>query len=194
MKLIVALFIMGLCITHASAQTLRTGDSLSITVLQDSKLDRTVLVDQNGEIALPLAGHVRARGLTPQAVENIIKSRIKDNFKDGQVDVTVALAGNAPKEAPEDDLKPRVFLTGEVAKPGSYVVRQRTTLMQAIALAGGLSPFAAKARIQVRRRVPGGEEVFPFNYRAYEVGGDIEGNIYLRTGDVILVPERGLLE
>lgn len=194
MKLVVALFIMGLCITHASAQTLRTGDSLSITVLQDPKLDRTVLVDQNGEIALPLAGHVRARGLTPQAVENIIKSRIKDNFKEGRVDVTVALAGNAPKEAPEDDLKPRVFLTGEVAKPGSYVVRQRTTLMQAIALAGGLSPFAAKARIQVRRRVAGGEEVFPFNYRAYEGGGDIEGNIYLRTGDVILVPERGLLE
>jgi polysaccharide biosynthesis/export protein len=193
MKLLIALFIAGLCITHASAQTLRSGDSLSITVLQDPKLDRTVLVDPKGEIALPLAGHIRARGLTPEAVENILRARLKDNYKDGRVDVTVALAGTAPREAPEDDLKPRVFLTGEVLRPGSYVVRQRTTLMQAIALAGGLSPFAAKARIQVRRRAPGGEEVFPFNYRAYEAGGDIEGNIYLRTGDVILIPERGIL-
>jgi polysaccharide export outer membrane protein len=178
----------------AKAQTLKTGDSLSISVLQDPKLDRTVVVDPLGEIAFPLAGHIRARGLTPVALENILKNKLKNNYKDENLDVTVAVI-NAPKEIPEDDLKPKIFITGEIIKPGSYVVRQRTTLMQAIALAGGVGPFAAKNRIQVRRRAPGGDEtIFMFNYRAYEAGNDLEGNITLQAGDVVMVPERRLFE
>jgi polysaccharide export outer membrane protein len=162
--------------------------------LQDPKLDRTVVVDPLGEIAFPLAGHIRARGLTPVALENILKNKLKPNYKDEALDVTVAIA-NAPKDIPEDDLKPKFFITGEVIKPGSYVIRQPTTLMQAIALAGGVGPFAAKQRIQVRRRVAGGDEtIYMFNYRAYEAGADLEGNIPLRAGDVIMVPERGLFD
>ncbi|MEH2496240.1 polysaccharide export outer membrane protein [Bradyrhizobium sp. AZCC 1678] len=178
----------------AKAQTLKSGDSLSITVLQDPKLDRNVVIDPSGEIAFPLAGHIRARGLTPLALENILKNKLKNNYKDENLDVTVAVI-NAPKEIPEDDLKPKIFITGEIIKPGSYVVRQKTTLMQAIALAGGVGPFAAKNRIQVRRKGPSGDEtIFMFNYRAYEAGNDLEGNITLRAGDVIMVPERRLFE
>jgi polysaccharide biosynthesis/export protein len=177
----------------ANAQALKSGDSLSISVLQDSKLDRTVVVDPSGEIAFPLAGHIRARGLTPLALENILKAKLKSNYKDDSLDVTVALV-NAPKDIPEDDLKPKVFITGEIIKPGSYVVRQRTTLMQAIALAGGLGPYAAKRRIQVRRRTGIDEQIFMFNYRAYEAGQDLEGNITLRAGDVVMVPEKGLFD
>ena len=178
----------------ADAQTLKPGDSLSITVLQDPKLDRNVTVDPSGEIAFPLAGHIRARGLTPLALENILKSKLKNSYKDENLDVTVAVL-SAPKDIPEEDLKPKIFITGEVIRPGSYVVRQPTTLMQAIALAGGVGPFAAKSRIQVRRRGAGGDEtIFMFNYRAYEAGSDLEGNIKLRAGDVIMVPERGLLD
>lgn len=177
----------------ANAQTLKPGDSLSISVLQDSKLDRTVVVDPSGEIAFPLAGHIRARGLTPLALENILKAKLKSNYKDESLDITVALV-NAPKDIPEEDLKPKVFITGEIIRPGSYVVRQRTTLMQAIALAGGLGPFAAKQRIQVRRKAGIDEKIFMFNYRAYEAGADLEGNITLRAGDVIMVPEKGLFD
>jgi polysaccharide biosynthesis/export protein len=178
----------------ADAQTLKPGDTLSITVLQDPKLDRNVTVDPSGEIAFPLAGHIRARGLTPLALENILKSKLKNSYKDESLDVTVAVLA-APKEIPEEDLKPKVFITGEVIRPGSYVVRQPTTLMQAIALAGGVGPFAAKSRIQVRRKGAGGDEtIFMFNYRAYEAGADLEGNIRLRPGDVIMVPERGLFD
>jgi polysaccharide export outer membrane protein len=180
-------------LTTASAQALRTGDTLSISVLQDPKLDRTVVVDQAGEIAFPLAGRIRARGLTPQAIENSLKAKLKDNFKDGRVDITVAIA-SIQKDSTDDELKPRVFITGEVAKPGPYIVRQRTTLMQAISLAGGLGPYAAKGRIQVRRQTPRGERIYPFDYRAYEAGAGVEANISLLPGDVILVPERGLLE
>jgi polysaccharide export outer membrane protein len=194
MRILMILVCLGFWIPGASAQTLKSGDALSISVLQDPKLDRNVVVDPSGEIAFPLAGHIRARGLTPQALENILKAKLKPNYKDENLDITVAVA-NAPKDIPEDDLKPKIFITGEVVKPGSYVVRQPTTLMQAIALAGGVSQFAAKRRIQVRRRAPSGDEtIFMFNYKAYEAGTDLEGNITLRAGDVIMVPERGLFD
>jgi polysaccharide export outer membrane protein len=175
----------------AQAQTLKPGDTLSISVMQDSKLDRNVVIDPSGQISMPLAGHIRADGLTPQALENIIKNRLKSNYKDESLDVTVGLTNSA---VPEEDLKPKIFITGEILRPGSYVVRQKTTLMQAIALAGGLGPFAAKRRIMVRRRGGPGEDIFMFDYRAYEAGQDLEGNITLHAGDVIMVPERGLFE
>src|SRR5882757_8138059 len=194
MRILIVLLCLGVWISGAKAQTLKSGDSLSISVLQDSKLDRSVVVDPRGEIAFPLAGHIRARGLTPQALENVLKAKLKGNYKDENLDVTVAVA-SSPKDIPEDDLKPKVFITGEVVRPGSYVVRQPTTLMQAIALAGGVGPFAAKQRIQVRRRAAGGDEtIFMFNYKAYEAGVDLEGNIRLHAGDVIMVPERGLFD
>jgi polysaccharide export outer membrane protein len=194
MRILIVLFCLCAWIPGAEAQTLKPGDSLSITVLQDPKLDRNVVVDPSGEIAFPLAGHIRARGLTPQALENILKAKLKSNYKDENLDVTVAVL-SAPKDIPEEDLKPKIFITGEVIRPGSYVVRQPTTLMQAITLAGGVGPFAAKQRIQVRRRAAGGDEtIFMFNYKAYEAGLDLEGNIRLRAGDVIMVPERGLFD
>lgn len=195
MRLLIILLCLGAWIPGAGAQALKPGDTLSITVLQDPKLDRNVVISPSGEIAFPLAGHIRARGLTPLALENILKAKLKGNYKDENLDVTVALA-NSPRDIPpEEDLKPKIFITGEVSRPGSYVVRQPTTLMQAISLAGGVGPFAAKQRIQVRRRGPGGDEtIFMFNYKAYEAGMDLEGNIRLRAGDVIMVPERGLFD
>ena len=194
MRILMILLCLGIWVSGAKAQTLKVGDNLSISVLQDPKLDRNVVVDPSGEIAFPLAGHIRARGLTPQALENILRAKLQPNYKDDHLDITVAVA-NSPKDIPEDDLKPKIFITGEVVRPGSYIVRQPTTLMQAIALAGGVGPYAAKRRIQVRRREPGGDEtIFMFNYKAYEAGADLEGNIQLRAGDVIMVPERGLFD
>jgi polysaccharide biosynthesis/export protein len=194
MRILLALLFLGVFGIAANAQTLKSGDTLGISVLQDPKLDRQVVVDPAGQIAFPLAGHIRARGLTTQAVENAIKAKLKDNYKDENLDVTVALIQVGKPDIPEDDLKPKVFITGEIVRPGSYIVRQKTTLMQAIALAGGLGPYAAKRRLQVRRRIGDDETIYVFDYRAYEAGHDLEGNITLHAGDVIMVPERGLFE
>src|SRR3979409_2732269 len=86
----------------ANAQTLKSGDTLSISVLQGPKLDRTVVVDPSGEIAFPLAGHIRARGLTPLALENILKAKLKTNYKDESLDVTVGVA-NSLQDSPQED-------------------------------------------------------------------------------------------
>ncbi|MDU1808526.1 MAG: polysaccharide biosynthesis/export family protein, partial [Bradyrhizobium sp.] len=132
-----------------SPVTLKPGDTLSITVLQDPKFDRTVIVDPNGQIAFPLAGHITVSGLTPQRLERVLKSRLQRNYKDaGELEVTVALTNAAKPDVPEDDLKPKIFITGEVLRPGPYAIRQATTLVQALSLAGGLGPFAARGRIQ----------------------------------------------
>src|SRR5260370_6604523 len=177
-----------LAVSAANAHTLKSGDTLAVSVMQDSKLDRTVIVDPSGQIAFPLAGHFRVQGLTPQAVENILKDKLKSNYKDESLDVTVALV-NSVKDIPEEDLKPKIFITGEILRPGSYVVRQKTTLMQAIALAGGLGAFAAKRRIMVRRRGGPAEDIFMFDYRPYEAGKDLEGRITVHAAELLSVPE-----
>jgi polysaccharide export outer membrane protein len=195
MRNLVALLLLCAFASTGHAQTtLKPGDTLAISVLQDPKFDRSVVIDPNGQIAFPLAGHITASGLTPQRLERTLKAKLQRNYKDGDLDVTVALANAAKPDVPEEDLKPKIFVTGEILRPGPYTVRQETTLVQAIALAGGLGPFAARRRIQVRRGNGPSEVIFRFDYRAYEAGSDLEGNITLQAGDVIIIPERGILE
>src|SRR5580692_1361415 len=132
MRTLFALLFLCMAASAAQAQiTLKAGDSLNISVLQEPKFDRSVIVDPNGQIAFPLAGHITANGLTPQRLEKTLKARLLKNYKDGDLDVTVGLANAARPEIPEEDLKPKIFVTGEVLRPGPYNVRQATTLVQA---------------------------------------------------------------
>jgi polysaccharide biosynthesis/export protein len=197
MRILLALVLLlcGFC-TAARAQALQPGDTISISVYQDPKLDRQVVIPPNGTISFPLAGHIRAAGMTAEALENLLKSRLRDKFT-GDLDITVSLVApkaEVPEKPIEEDLKPRVFVTGEVLRPGFFVIRTRMNLMQAISLAGGFGPFAAKQRIQVRRRINGIEVMYLFDYFEFFSGRNVEGNIDLIAGDVIVVPERGLFE
>ena len=176
--------------TQAHAQALQPGDMLTISVYQDPKLDRQVLVGPTGMISFPLAGQIKAAGLTPDALANVIKSRLRGKFTE-EPDVTVSLVS---AKIIEEDLKPKVFITGEVLRPGPFVMRTKLDLIQAIAVAGGFSPFAAKKRIQVRRKINGVESLFVFNYDDFFSGRNFDDNIVLHEGDVIIVPERGLFE
>lgn len=179
----------------AAAQALKPGDQIQISVWQDPKLDRTVVVGPEGWISFPLAGHIRAGGRSAQALENILKSRLKEKYS-GELDVTVSLAAVNTDTQKEED-KPRIFITGEVLRPGPYVWRPQTNIVQALALAGGVGPFAADRRIQVHRKIKGVDSIFLFNYSAYQ-SSHVETadnlNINLRPGDIIIVPERGLFE
>jgi polysaccharide biosynthesis/export protein len=175
--------------TSASAQALKPGDTIDISVWQDSKLDRRLVISQSGAIAFPLAGHIQAGGLTPQALERVLQEKLKGSYND-KLDITVSLVSSRE----EDDTKPRVYVTGEVQKPGPYVLTGgRITLMQSIAMAGGLGPYAEKHRVQLHRKVNGVETVYVFDYSAFEANRDLTGNVDVRGGDVIVVPERGLL-
>src|SRR5262245_52052400 len=134
MRILAALsLILSIC-TPALAQELQAGDTIAMAVYQDSKLDREVVIGPTGLISFPLAGQVRAAGQTPERLEKLLKTRLRDKYTtDLDVTVTLVTAGKM-----EDDLKPRFFVTGEVPRPGPYIIRPKTTVLQAIALAADL--------------------------------------------------------
>ena len=180
-----------LTVAQAAPYRLRVGDSISISVWQDPKLDRQLIVGPDGTISFPLAGHLVAAGQTLQAVESALRGKLKDNYNT-PLDVTVALSSSLPND--QGTPPASVYVTGEVNKPGAYPLPASgpTNAMQAIALSGGFSPFAATSRILINRTVHGQPEQFVFNYRDFESGRDLSGNIDLRAGDVVVVPEKGL--
>jgi polysaccharide export outer membrane protein len=174
----------------AAAQALKAGDTISISVYQDPKLDRQLIVSPSGTISFPFAGRIKAEGMTPEALEKTLKSKLRDKYTLAP-DVSVALVTPAK---PDEESRARFFVTGQVNKPGPYLLIEGTNVVQAIAMSGGLGPFAAKGRIQIRRKVAGVESTFTFDYGAFESGGDTGGNIDLQPGDVVIVPEKGLFE
>jgi polysaccharide export outer membrane protein len=174
----------------AAAQALQAGDTIAVSVYQDSKLDRQIVVGPSGYISFPLAGQIRAEGMTTQALEKALRSKLKDKYT-GSLDITVSLIAAAKID---DELRPRFFITGEVNKPGPYVLRTGISVVHAIAMSGGLGQFAARKRIQVRRKVNGVESTLLFDYAAFEAGREGAGNVDLEPGDVIIVPEKGFWE
>src|SRR5664279_989892 len=122
MRVLLALLVICGFVASALAQLepLRPGDTLLISVWQDPKLDRRIVVGPDGMISFPLAGHLKAAGLTPQQVEDALRTRLQKNYTE-KLDITVAL-GEVNKDE-EALAKPRVFVTGEVVKPGPYTLR-----------------------------------------------------------------------
>jgi len=150
------------------------------------------VVAPDGSIALPLAGRVQAGGQGASEVEQAIKARLAGQYED-ELDVTVTFLARPPMEVIAPVL-PAIYVMGEVTNPGEFPVQTPTTVLQAIALGGGLSPFAAERRIQVHRKIAGRDEIHVFDFRAFKHGLNPTGNIVLKSGDVVVVPERGLFE
>ncbi len=183
---------------YADTYKLRPGDALEIVVWQDQKLNRKAIVAPDGVLALPLAGRIKVSGRTAAEAESLIKAKLQPKYVE-ELDVTVSYLESPKKDAtPKEPAKPAewtVYVTGEVARPGSFVQQKRPpTVLQAIALSGGIGPFGAAKRIQIHRKVGNSEYVYEFDYSRYEKGENLEGNITLRNGDVIVVPEKRIFE
>jgi polysaccharide export outer membrane protein len=179
-----------LALAQSAGYRIQPGDQLAITVLEDDTLNRTTLVLPDGRISVPLAGSIQAAGRSVESVESTIADRLASNFAvRPSVFVSVVAVTDELETFP-------IFVVGQVGEPGQRDVEPGTTMLQAIALAGGLDRFAATKRIQLRRADPatGQERLYIFNYRAVERGGAIQSMITLREGDVIVVPERRLFE
>ena len=190
LALAAALLAAPLALAQSAGYRIQPGDMLQLTVLEDETLNREVLVTPDGRISVPLAGTIRVAGQTVDTVEGTIADRLASNFA-VRPSVFVALTSVDPGAG----LFP-VFVLGEVPTPGRIEVEAGTTLLQALALAGGPDRFAATKRIQLRRTDPstGQERLYLFNYNVVERGGAIRSMIALREGDVVLVPERRLFE
>ena len=178
-----------MALAQSAGYRIQPGDQLAITVLEDDTLNRQLLVLPDGSISVPLAGTIRASGRSVESVESAIADRLASNFAvRPSVFVSVVSVDETYGSFP-------VYVMGQVATPGMVEVEPGTTLLQAIALAGGLDRFAATKRIQLRRRDSTGQErLYLFNFNAVERGSAITSMITLREGDVLIVPERRLFE
>ncbi len=193
--LVAALIALPLLAAPGLAQDyrLQRGDTVQIEVLEDAALNREAIVLPDGQISLPLAGSVRAAGRTLEQVQAEIAGRLAPSFA-APPTVFVTLSALAEEEE-EEERTIDVFIVGAANTPGRVEVPPGTTLLQAIAAAGGLSPFAATKRLQLRRvDRSGNEQVYRFDYDAIERGVSNTGTTRLVNGDVIVVPQRRLFE
>ena len=153
------------------------GDVLELTVWKEPELTRDVTVRLDGKITVPLLGDVDAVGRTPHELGTEIGKNLGRFLTTSSVTVGVARASSA-----------RFYVLGQVAKPGDYPFHGRINVLQALALAGGCKEYAKTDDILVIRQDRGLQTVIPVNYKRLESGRELQGNIPLRSGDIIVVP------
>jgi polysaccharide biosynthesis/export protein len=152
-------------------------DVLGISVWKEEGLQKEVLVRPDGGISFPLVGEMQAAGKTADQISVEVAERLRKSINDPVVSVSVLkIAGN------------KIYVIGRVARPGEFVAGRYIDILQALTMAGGLTPFADEGDIKVLRKHSGKDEVFPFDYSDVSRGRHLEQNILLQGGDVIVVP------
>lgn len=175
----------------------RPGDTLRIEVLEDSSLNRSVLVNPDGRISVPLAGAVLAAGSPIEAIQRAVAAQLAPNFASPPtVFISIErLAERRPAGEPAPAPTIAIYVLGEVGNEGKLVVAPGTTMLQLFSQVGGFSRFAATTRIQLRRLDSAGvEKIYTLNYDAIEAGTDSNGRTTVLDGDIIVVPQRRLFE
>jgi polysaccharide export outer membrane protein len=152
-------------------------DVLDINVWKEPDVSRVVPVRPDGKISLPLLNDVQAAGLTPAQLAAQITESLKKYVTSPQVTVIVATINSQ-----------RVYILGEVTRPGAFPLLPGMSVLQALSSAGGFTQFAKVKSIFVRRVENGKETKFPFNYKEVISGKKPEQDILLKAGDTIVVP------
>jgi polysaccharide biosynthesis/export protein len=164
--------------TPDAPYTVKPGDTLTVSVWKEPELQHRVLVEPDGTFSFPLCGLIDARDKTVAQLQQEITQHLGRFITDPVVTVSLQkISGN------------RVYVIGQVTKPGAFIVNPRVDVMQAIAMAGGTTPFASLGNIKIiRRTADGGQEALPFNYNDVVHGNDLSQNVTLEAGDVVVVP------
>lgn len=136
-----------------------------------------VVVRPDGKVTLPLINDVQAAGLTPDELRGAIATASAKFIRDPDVTVVVKQINSR-----------KVYVTGQVNKPGTYPLTSPTTVLQVIALAGGVNDFAKKDKIVVMRTESGQTRSYKFNYKDVIEGKKLEQNILLKPGDTVVIP------
>jgi polysaccharide export outer membrane protein len=152
-------------------------DVLDISVWNNSAISRVVPVRPDGKISLPLVADVTAAGLTPAELRDVLDKMLVEFVKAPDVSVIVREVHSF-----------KVSVLGEVKTPGRYELRNRATVLDVLALAGGFSDFASKARILILRQDGRSLRRIAFNYGSFVSGDDTRQELFLRPGDVVVVP------
>ena len=153
-------------------------DVLTINVWKEPEISRSVPVRSDGKISLPLVGELQAGGRTPLQLEQEVTKRLQSYISEPEVTIIVT-----------DSRSQKVNILGMVARPGTYLLTSSTTVLDAIAMAGGFKDFAKQKSIYVLRQAPDGtQKRIPFNYKDVVKGKNPEQNTRLQPGDTVVIP------
>jgi polysaccharide export outer membrane protein len=153
------------------------GDVLSVSVWREEELTQSVIVRPDGQISFPLVGEARAAGQTIEDLRTLIAERLTKYIPDPVVTVSVEqLTGNT------------IYIIGKVNRPGAFQIVRNVDVMQALSMAGGTSTYASLNNIKILRRDNGRQRALEFEYGDVEKGKNLEQNIVLQAGDVVVVP------
>ena len=162
---------------HDDSFVIGNDDVLAINVWKEPDISRSIPVRSDGKISLPLVGEVQASGLTPLKLEKDIAEKLKSYISEPEVTVMVQQVNSQ-----------KFNVLGQVVRPGTYVIANSPTVLDAIALAGGFRDFAKKKSIYVLRHGASGESRLPFNYKEVSQGKNMAQNVKLQPGDTIIIP------
>ena len=156
---------------------IQPGDIMEISVWREDYLEREVIVQPDGKISFPLVGTVNAAGTTVETVQALVAQRLTQYIPDPVVTVSIKeIRGN------------RVYVLGQVRNPGQFIMNPTVDVIQALALAGGTTTFAELNEIKILRRNGDSQELIDFRYADIARGRNLEQNIVLQSGDVVIVP------
>ncbi len=162
---------------EADAYRIQSGDVLTIAVWKEKELESEVVVRPDGGVSFPLAGDLVAAGGTVEDLRRALDERLRKFIPDPVVTVAVkATTGN------------RIYVVGKVNRPGDFLLNRPLDVMQALAMAGGATPFAETNDIRVLRREAGKQTVIRVRYDDVAKGHRLEQNVLLRSGDTVVVP------
>ena len=157
--------------------TLQPGDQLQIDVWREEELQRAIMIRPDGKFTFPLAGEINAAGRTVADIQGEITAKLRNYIPEAVVTVSVTgIEGN------------QVYVIGQVPNPGAFIMNPRLNVLQALSLAGGMTPFASTNDIVVLRGQGAQQKSLPFRYEDVARGRNLEQNILLEAGDVVIVP------
>ena len=151
-------------------------DVLLVSVWRDADLTREVPVRPDGKISLPLIQDIAAAGKTPAELGKEIQVRLKEFMSNPSVTVVVREINSI-----------KIYLLGEVARPGPVTPKSQVRLLQAISMAGGITPFGGKKKIAIFRKTPSGQKVIEVSYEAIVSGKKPDDDLLLQSGDTVVV-------
>jgi polysaccharide export outer membrane protein len=153
------------------------GDIIDIAVWKDETLTKSVVVLPDGKISFPLIGEIRAAGRTVPQLKQEITKKISPYAPDPIISIEVRQVNSM-----------LVYVIGRVNTPGRFSLNTNINVLQALTMAGGLNSFAKRDKIRIFRREGGKTTIFRFKYDDVTEGSDLEQNIVLQRGDIIVVP------
>ena len=161
----------------SESYTVQPGDVLQISVWREDDLNREMLISPDGSFSFPLAGEIDTRNKTISDITAELVSKLEKYIPDPEVNVSLLqVVGN------------KFYVIGKVANPGAFIMNHDIDVMQALSVAGGTTTFAGVNKIKILRREGNQQLAIPFQYADVEKGENLDQNIILQRGDVVVVP------